>query len=174
MKKFALAGMVSAMKPDIADQTELGLLSMATCVNANQDGQFYDLSNFNKAFRNYNDKLPWYVDMEGDNTFYYKACQLPWKMADKAWAVSPSHNSSDFQADTWPSKVIEYGTAYMASGSDRTYTFVNSDIKSLPKVDGKTPEGWTITWTSLEDCSTQADQKYKVVLTGECVNKALS
>lgn len=66
--------------------------------------------------------------MEGDNTFYYKACQMPWKMSSKTWAVNPSLNKNDFEADTWPSKTIEYGTAYMASGSDRTYTFVNSYI----------------------------------------------
>ena len=90
MRKFALAGMVSAMKPDIVDQTELGVLSIASCGNYDKEGNMYDMSKFDKAFRNTNDSLPWYVDMEGDNTFYYKPCQLPWKMSSKTWAVDPS------------------------------------------------------------------------------------
>ena len=75
----ALTSLVSAMKPDLVDQTELPALSMATCYGFAHE-KFYDLTDFNKAFRDYDNWYPWYVDMGNGNTFYYKTCQASWAM----------------------------------------------------------------------------------------------
>ena len=81
--------------------------------------------------------------------FSYKACQFPYSFAGVDEAA--------------------LGTAYWSNDGAQTYSFINADIKSLPaNEDGTQTEGWTITWSSHEACSSDDSKKFDMVITGTC------
>lgn len=177
---LAMIGLASAVEeikfmqePVLEDETELLTLGSGACINWSfSRNKFYDLKPFDTENRDEAKELPAKLPFPSAQ-FLYKACQPFWKMTADTYNVAPP-NAKPYAEGLW--KDTEKSTAYWVVDGKPEYTFMNAEIESLKSPNEEASEtaqenaedGFTITWTSQEECANNKNKNFVVELTAVC------
>ena len=119
-----------------------------TCQLVSDDlSKFYDLKQMDaeKAL------TPSYSG-NGQKGLYYTICQPAWDMTEEDFKLG---DQKGYDKQNFPNKA----TAYWVDGGKPIYTF--DGAKGIVKADNN---GWDLTWTSKEQCTTDATKQFQIKL----------